>query len=366
MTTGATTAKTPVPWVTLALILANLVAAVLTTLAPDVAFDLAFRPREPQFVPALVSMFLHANTIHLLGNMVFLAAVGPQVESVAGRLPYLAVYLAGGLIGVAAHWAVMSSMGGDSPLLGASGAIAACVGYCAIRFMSRKVPLAPKLSVTVGGVALIWLLLQAVGFFVRFGTSIGGAAYWTHLAGFLTGLLLSLLLRAPEHARVQHGHDIMDKMGDRSPAALLRAAEQHLRRHPDDPRALRELADAQHLMGDHEHESETLVRLLQVSKIGDQPVVVQNLASIKKLDVLDAVERVKLATQFTRNFPEAARFLLRSVVDDSRPNDQKADALVALLQLVDGEERERLASELTSNYALHPATTLARAKGLLS
>lgn len=365
MTNDASRAKTPPPWATLALIVANLLAAALVTVAPDLAFDFAFHPRNPQFANALASVFLHANTVHLLGNMVFLAAVGPQVEATAGRVAYLGVYLFGGFVGVAAHWALMSSVPADTPLLGASGAIAACVGYCAVRFMGKKVPLAPGLSVSVGAVSLIWLVLQAAGFFIKFGETASGPAYWSHVAGFLAGLLTSVLLGAPHHAKVQHGHDLLDKMGGRSPGALLRAAQDHLKQHPDDPRALRELAQALHLMGDHDQEAQTLVKLSSVVKPAEQVSVLRELMGIGGLRELSPVARSKTASLLVRTDAELARALLRSVVTDPQAEEQRADALVDLISLTEGQERDQLRQELESQYPLHPATALARSRGLL-
>ncbi len=44
-------------------------------------------------------MFLHADIIHLVGNMLFLWVYGDNVEGALGRLRFLVFYLACGVAG---------------------------------------------------------------------------------------------------------------------------------------------------------------------------------------------------------------------------------------------------------------------------
>ncbi|MBS1713555.1 MAG: rhomboid family intramembrane serine protease [Armatimonadetes bacterium] len=350
------------PWVTLILIGLNFVVSLLATLDPNLRLELAFEPGRPSLFTALASLFLHANTLHLLGNMVFLAAVGPRVESVAGRTAYGLIYVIGGAAGVLAHWVVSRAVGG-TPLMGASGAIASCAGYCAVRFMSRRVPLAPKLSVTVGTVTLVWVALQAIGAFVKVGEQhSGGPAFWTHLVGFGAGLLLSLLFRAPQQARRQFGHDVLEQMTERGPAALAQAAERHLAEHPDDTKALNDLASAANQMGDREQESGALLRLLDLLPTPSQPNVLERLEACGALGALPAVRRLKLAETHKATRPDVSKRLSYSI-DESDP--LRPEALLALATLEEGEGRDAVTAELRERFALHPATEIARQKGLL-
>ena len=353
------------PWVTLVLILVNMTASLLGALDHQINLEFAFNPTEPTLHTAVTSLFLHSNVIHLLGNMVFLAAVGPRVESVAGRLQFAVIYFLGGLVGVAAHLATMRLINSSLPLLGASGAIASCVGYCAVRFMSRKVPLAPKINVTVGTVTLLWVGLQALGVFVKIGDTTGGTAFWTHLAGFATGLLLSILFRAPKQAKIQFGHDLLDQMVERGPGAILLAADNHLKNHPSDPRALREKATALHQMGEHRQEAETLVLLLDVVPLGTQVHVLQEIAEADGLGLIPPVMRLKWTERLDTGQEGLVVQILKSVANDPDSADSAPDAILALVPLVDDEEAERLLEVLRSRFALHPATEIARTKGLL-
>jgi len=77
-------------------------------------------------------MFLHAGWDHILGNMLFLAIFGKNVEDAFGRLRYLVFYFAGGFAAAMMQTAMTLLFGSASdaqiPTLGASGAIAAVLG----------------------------------------------------------------------------------------------------------------------------------------------------------------------------------------------------------------------------------------------
>lgn len=328
-----------------------------------------FYPRWPSVIAALTCTIYHQNVIHLLGNMVFLAAVGPLVEFAVGRWQFLTIYVGGGLAGVAGHWILTSGMAADQPLVGASGSIAACVGYCAVRFMSAKVPIAPHIGLPVGALAVVWIGLQALGGFVRIGESDAGTtAFWAHLAGFLAGLLLSLVFRAPSEANRKLGHEVLDKMNDRSPAAALAAAEHHLRRHPGDRRALRMKAEALHLLHDQEGEQSVYLELLDSATDLDQVELLRKLEACGGLIRLSVGARQRLADQHGAQFPDIADALLTSILDDPDAGAQVPDTLLSLATLVKDSQPAKsseLLERLTTQYALHPATELARSRGLI-
>ena len=53
------------------------------------------------WITLLTSMFMHASWSHILGNMVFLWAFGPEIEDTMGSLRYLVFYLVGGVVAMA-------------------------------------------------------------------------------------------------------------------------------------------------------------------------------------------------------------------------------------------------------------------------
>src|SRR6187200_1514680 len=87
-------------------------------------------------------MFLHAGWDHILGNMLFLAIFGKNVEDAFGHARYLVFYLAGGLIAAMSQALITLSAGTAAaahvPQLGASGASAAVLGaYYVLYHRSR-------------------------------------------------------------------------------------------------------------------------------------------------------------------------------------------------------------------------------------
>ena len=78
------------------------------------------------WITILTAMFLHGSWSHIIGNMVFLWAFGPEIEDAMNPLRYSAFYLVGGLVAMLAQ--VLASPDSTVPNLGASGAIAAVMG----------------------------------------------------------------------------------------------------------------------------------------------------------------------------------------------------------------------------------------------
>src|SRR5579859_1268538 len=139
------------------------------------------------------SMFMHAGWEHIIGNMVFLWAFGPEVEDAMGGARYLIFYLLGGLASSAAEIAIDPSS--TIPSLGASGAIAAVMGAFVITYPRdqiksvlvigwfARVTLVPAL-VFIG----VWFLMQL---FSEAGTIASaqsdGVAYMAHIGGIAFG-----------------------------------------------------------------------------------------------------------------------------------------------------------------------------------
>ena len=82
-----------------------------------------------RWITILTAMFMHGSWSHIIGNMVFLWAFGPEIEDAMNPLRYSVFYLAGGLAAMLAQ--VAASPHSTVPNLGASGAIAAVMGIAA-------------------------------------------------------------------------------------------------------------------------------------------------------------------------------------------------------------------------------------------
>src|SRR3954468_17430533 len=97
----------------------------------------SLRPAYFHVENVLTSMFLHANWLHLGGNMLFLWVFGDNVEDILGHGKYLLFYL---LCGAAAALAqVFMDPTSRIPMVGASGAIARVMGAYLVKFPRSEV-----------------------------------------------------------------------------------------------------------------------------------------------------------------------------------------------------------------------------------
>ena len=162
---------------------------------------------EPWEVSWFTSMFLHGSWDHILGNMLFLAVFGKNVEDAFGHLRYLAFYIVGGLVATVTQTAMTLLAGTTAdahvPNLGASGAIAAVLGAYFVLFPTARVlGLIGIFPVRISAWFFLgfWFLYQLFeANFGLFGASAngGGVAFFAHVGGFLFGFCIaSLLLRA--------------------------------------------------------------------------------------------------------------------------------------------------------------------------
>ncbi len=332
---------------------------------PEMVERFAFYSDSPSIVAALASIVLHQNLLHLLANMVFLAAVGPAVEFATGAIRFMLIFVSGGICGVLLHWIATMNQIAPAPLIGASGGISACAAYYSIRYAHLKVPIVPKIAIPILGVVGLWLGLQVLGAFVRIGDPSGGTAFWAHIGGFGCGTLLSLAFRAPKLSSVQFGHQVLDRMNKRSPAATIAAAKQHLSSHPTDVKALTELASAYEQIGDVTGELPVLNQLLTVANGQSASLSIKRLAALGRLTELSAMKRMRLAHDFESSNPELAETVLRSVIDGPDSEVQRPEAILALIELQNEPDAELLRL-LTDKYPLHPATELARVRGWIS
>jgi membrane associated rhomboid family serine protease len=165
---------------------------------------------EPWGLSWFTAMFMHGSWSHILGNMLFLAIFGKNVEDAFGHARYLALYVAGGFV-AAMTQTVMTLIGGTSadamvPVLGASGAIAAVLGAYFVLYPSSKIlTLVVVIPVRIYAWVFLglWFLYQLVeGNFGLFSARAngGGTAFFAHVGGFLFGVIAARLLVASRPA----------------------------------------------------------------------------------------------------------------------------------------------------------------------
>jgi membrane associated rhomboid family serine protease len=150
----------------------------------------------PTWETAVTSMFMHGSIIHLGGNMLFLWIFGNNVEASMGHVRYIVFYLLGGIAALALQVAVGPSSG--IPTLGASGAIAAVLGGYIVLYPHARVLTVVFILFFFTVIELpalvllgVWFaeqaLFGAVGLTNPTGSS-GGVAYFAHVGGFVLGL----------------------------------------------------------------------------------------------------------------------------------------------------------------------------------
>jgi len=144
------------------------------------------------WITILTAMFMHGSWSHIIGNMVFLWAFGPEIEDAMGRGRYLAFYLLGGLVAMLAQ--VAADPHSTVPNLGASGAIAAVMGAFIVTYPRDRIKslliIFIFVKVTFIPAALLigfWFLTQLVHAGEVAKVQTGGVAYLAHVGGFIFG-----------------------------------------------------------------------------------------------------------------------------------------------------------------------------------
>jgi membrane associated rhomboid family serine protease len=168
------------------------IAAVIPAAFTAEGVDIAVLPAPLTLV---TYTFLHANFLHVFGNMIFLWVFGDDIEEAIGHWRFLAFYIACGIGSGLAF--VLSDPGSMIELVGASGAIAGVIAAylmfrpCAkVTVLVSVFPMRIRAFWVIGGWA-IWQLVEVAS------RTEDGVAYWAHVGGLATGAILFVLMRPP-------------------------------------------------------------------------------------------------------------------------------------------------------------------------
>lgn len=201
------------PVVTPLIIVVNVVAFLLE-LTRGEAFVMAWSAVPAQIVSGhhwiniLTAMFMHGSWSHIIGNMIFLWAFGPEIEDAMGRGRFVIFYLAGGVVAMVAQ--VAASPHSTVPNLGASGAIAAVMGAFIVTyprdqikavlfvFIFARITFIPA-ALLIG----VWFLIQLVHAGSVAQVQTGGVAYLAHLGGFIFGAVVARVFEDPRRLASQ-------------------------------------------------------------------------------------------------------------------------------------------------------------------
>jgi membrane associated rhomboid family serine protease len=162
-----------------------------------VTWSYSFRAGKPTLITFFTHIFLHGDMSHLVGNMLFLLALGFIVELSISRSLYLPWYLLCGVFSALFNIPFYSNS--LTPSLGASGAIAGLMGMYTVLFNVRKIRFFYFIYVYFDYVKLpaicllpLWLgheIYQQIAY-----SDTSNVNYLAHIGGLISGTILASIL----------------------------------------------------------------------------------------------------------------------------------------------------------------------------
>ena len=221
---------------------------------------LVFGPATTNPLSAITAMFLHADLLHLVFNMLFLWTFGAALENRIGAKNFLIYYFGAGLW-AHAFWIIAEvarDPGSTTGAIGASGAVSGIIAlylyrcfYSKIRMIVTLVFLPWKVNIPAAPLIILWFS-QDVIYGIADLSQPSGVAHWAHVGGFVFGLLAGRIKRYGHEGRVEH---LNEKLLERLRSGDgWKSAEQELKKlvavAPRDPTVHHELARAYAQKGD--------------------------------------------------------------------------------------------------------------------
>jgi membrane associated rhomboid family serine protease len=131
----------------------------------------------------VTAVFVHANFVHLLGNMIFLYVFGNTLESVTNSKRMLTAFSLGGILSFPLSLPFFPA---DATFVGASAAI---FTLTAVVMLIRPLRFSWLLLMPVGLIAVLYFLYNALAVYYHIQ---GDVAYISHIIGFSVGLPLGI------------------------------------------------------------------------------------------------------------------------------------------------------------------------------
>jgi membrane associated rhomboid family serine protease len=145
----------------------------------------------PVWLTPFSSAFLHGGVLHLVLNMAMLLLMGRMTERVLGWQGLGLLYIIGILAAAAAE--VLAHPTSVTPVIGASGAISAVIAVYMMLFPNSEPKPWGSIPLTISRplqLLFMWVLINLMIGFVSPGMGLG-IAIWSHIGGFVAGLLLA-------------------------------------------------------------------------------------------------------------------------------------------------------------------------------
>ena len=170
----------------------NTLVFIVTTIRPSIGDSLALTKPfiNSNYWTIMTAMFVHANLLHILGNMLTLYFFGIFCLQLIDEKWFWIVYFIGGIFGNILYLLIGPA---NSAVVGASGAIFAIGGIIAMMRPNQKVLLYFFIPMP------LW-----VGIALGFGLTviIPGVAWQAHLGGLIVGLIAGFFFRQRERRRL--------------------------------------------------------------------------------------------------------------------------------------------------------------------
>ncbi|MGA2916512.1 MAG: rhomboid family intramembrane serine protease [Sedimentisphaerales bacterium] len=193
------------PYMNYALITANVVIFAMTYNFSGGSSELRPWAQSYMLTPAypflwqfITYAFLHGGFLHIFGNMYFLYMFGNNVNDRLGNVGYLGFYLAGAVFSAIGHILIASLHGTGiaTPVLGASGAIAAVTGAYLVLYPQTIITILYWFFIigTIDVPAIYLILIKMIFIDNVISRTAQNVAYDAHLAGYTFGIGSILLL----------------------------------------------------------------------------------------------------------------------------------------------------------------------------
>jgi membrane associated rhomboid family serine protease len=164
-------------------------------LIPANLFQISTDLHVPEPLTLITYLFLHGGWLHLFGNMIFLWVFADNIEDAFGYFGFVAFYLLCGIAGGLLH--VLMLPNSHSPLIGASAAVSGVLAAYLVLYPRARVWILLFIAIPVPMPAIWvlggWFLLQVYS--LASAASADEVAWWAHMGGFATGIILTLALR---------------------------------------------------------------------------------------------------------------------------------------------------------------------------
>lgn len=200
-------------YVNYGLIALNVVVFIIQAALPQSAFDqlavnfgmipIVVRDLVPAPLPWLPDqatlityMFLHADWLHILSNMLFLFIFGDNIEDAMGHVRYLVFFMLCGVLAAGFH--ILAFADSNGPLIGASGAVAGIMGAYVVLYPHAKVLILARIIIPIPvPLPAFWVLgfWVATQIFYAVTAPDDAIAWWAHIGGVIVGALLVIIFK---------------------------------------------------------------------------------------------------------------------------------------------------------------------------